>query len=235
MDSVLVHVDHVEKHYRRGTHVVSVLNDVNVQIMRGDFVAFMGPSGSGKSTLLNLVGGLDRPDGGAIVVDGQNIAGYSDRQLTRWRAECVGFVFQSYNLLPALSAEQNVALPLLLTRLGRAEIRARARAALDIVGLADRASHRPAELSGGQEQRVAIARALISDPQILICDEPTGGLDRSTADDILALLATLNRDLGKTIVMVTHDPKAAGYAGRVLQLDKGVLLAAGQTIEGVPS
>lgn len=222
-----VNVENVVKQYRRGEQVISVLNDVSVQIDHAAFVAFMGPSGSGKSTLLNLIGGLDRPDHGVIEIDGHNIATYTDRQLTAWRAASVGFVFQAYNLLPALSAAQNVALPLLLTNLSRSDIRTRARTALEIVGLHERAAHRPKELSGGQEQRVTIARALVSDPQILICDEPTGGLDRATADEILSLLRTLNRDLGKTIIMVTHDPKAAQYAGQVLNLDKGQLLGTG--------
>ncbi len=224
MAEVLVDVQHVVKRYRRGPHVINVLNELNVQVLRQDFVAFMGPSGSGKSTLLNLIGGLDRPDQGRVVFDGKDITGFTDRQLTAWRAEYVGFVFQSYNLMPALSAEQNVALPLLLTPLGSSQIRQRAQTALEIVGLADRGSHRPTELSGGQEQRVAIARALVSDPQLLICDEPTGGLDRSTADDILSLLDLLNRELGKTIVMVTHDPRAAGFAGRIMHMDKGLLM-----------
>ncbi len=227
MDSVLIEVENIAKHYARGAEIVRVLNEVSVSINRADFVAFMRPSGSGKSTLLNLIGGLDRPDRGFVVVGGQNISTFTDRQLTAWRAASVGFVFQSYNLLPALTAEQNVALPLLLTHLSRAEIRSRARIALNIVGLEDRAAHRPTELSGGQEQRVAIARALVSDPQILICDEPTGGLDRSTADKFLSLLRTLNRDLKKTIVMVTHDPKAAEFAGQVHHLDKGQLASAG--------
>jgi len=232
MAEVLVDVQHVVKRYRRGAHVVNVLNELNVQIPRQDFVAFMGPSGSGKSTLLNLIGGLDRPDQGHVIINGQDIAGFPDRELTSWRAAYVGFVFQAYNLMPALSAEQNVALPLLLTRLGASEIRQRAQTALEVVGLADRASHRPAEISGGQEQRVAIARALVSDPQLLICDEPTGGLDRTTADDMLSLLHLLNRDLAKTIVMVTHDPKAASYAGRVLHMDKGLLLEQGRLEPG---
>jgi putative ABC transport system ATP-binding protein len=200
-------------------------------VARGEFVAFMGPSGSGKSTLLNLIGGLDRPDDGEVLIDGHDIARYGDRHLTQWRAAHVGFVFQSYNLLPALSALQNVALPLVLTGLALGEIRRRARTALDVVGLADRSAHRPRELSGGQEQRVAIARALVSDPALLICDEPTGGLDRTTADDVLGLLEFLNRDLGKTVIMVTHDPKAATHAQRVLNMDKGVLLETGYAVE----
>ena len=232
MHEVLVDLQGVSKRYRRGAHVVGVLNELHLRVARGEFVAFMGPSGSGKSTLLNLIGGLDSPDDGRVLIDGHDIAHYTDRQLTAWRAAYVGFVFQSFNLLPALSAEQNVALPLLLTGLPLGEIRRRAHTALDIVGLADRAAHQPRELSGGQEQRVAIARALVTDPQLLICDEPTGGLDRSTADDILGLLELLNRDHGKTIVMVTHDPKAATHARRVLHMDKGVLLEADPAVEG---
>ena len=232
MSEILVDVQHVVKRYCRGRHVVNVLNELNVQVSRKEFVAFMGPSGSGKSTLLNLIGGLDRPDQGQIVVDGHDITVLADRQLTAWRAAFVGFVFQSYNLMPALSAAQNVELPLLLTRLSSSEIRQRAHTALEIVGIADRANHRPTELSGGQEQRVAIARAIVSDPQLLICDEPTGGLDRSTADEILSLLELLNRDLGKTIVMVTHDPKAAIRTGRVLHMDKGLMVEDSLTVEG---
>jgi putative ABC transport system ATP-binding protein len=189
----------------------------------------MGPSGSGKTTLLNLIGGLDVPTAGMIRVDGERIDELSSGQLSRWRAANVGFVFQLYNLLPVLSAHRNVELPLLLTDLSAAERRERALIALTLVGLADRAKHKPRELSGGQEQRVAIARALVSDPQLLVCDEPTGDLDRHTADEILALLQMLNREHGKTIVMVTHDPKAADYARRRLTLDKGTLAAGNGT------
>jgi putative ABC transport system ATP-binding protein len=220
----LVNLHAVTKAYRRGAHRVSVLDQVDLHVGRGEFIALMGPSGSGKSTLLNLIGGLDRPDAGQVLIDGSDIARYTDRQLTAWRAGYVGFVFQSYNLLPALSALQNVALPLLLTNLKRAEIDRRARTALEIVGLADRAAHRPKELSGGQEQRVAIARAIVSDPKLLICDEPTGGLDRETAEEVLQLLAIMSGEYGKTLIMVTHDPKAAAFARRVLHMDKGLLL-----------
>ena len=230
-NDVLVDLQGIGKRYQRGAHVVAVLNDLDLRVARGEFVAFMGPSGSGKSTLLNLIGGLDRPDEGRVLIDGRDIAHYTDRQLTAWRATYVGFVFQSYNLLPALTAQQNVALPLLLTGLGSADIRKRARTALDIVGLADRAAHKPTELSGGQEQRVSIARALVSDPALLICDEPTGGLDRDTADEILQLLELLNASYGKTIVMVTHDPKAASHTQRVLHIDKGVLQGAARAFE----
>jgi putative ABC transport system ATP-binding protein len=196
---------------------------VDLDIPAGDFLALMGPSGSGKTTLLNLIGGLDTPSGGQIVVGGERIDQLSRGDLTRWRAAHVGFVFQFYNLMPVLSAQRNVELPLLLTALSAAERRRRAGIALTLVGLADRARHKPRELSGGQEQRVAIARAIVSDPTLLICDEPTGDLDRATAAEILGLLQMLNREHGKTVVMVTHDPKAAEYARRRLLLDKGTL------------
>jgi putative ABC transport system ATP-binding protein len=221
--ATLVEVRGVTKVYRRGSATIEVLHGVDLDIPRGDFVAFMGPSGSGKTTLLNLIGGLDSPTSGSIVVDGQRIDRLSSGELSRWRAANVGFVFQSYNLLPVLSAQKNVELPLLLTSLSAAQRRRHARIALTLMGLADRAQHKPRELSGGQEQRVAIARAIVSDPTLLVCDEPTGDLDRATADEILTLLQMLNREHGKTIVMVTHDPKAAGYAQRRLQLDKGTL------------
>jgi putative ABC transport system ATP-binding protein len=230
-NDLLVDLQRIGKRYRRGAHVVTVLDNLDLRVARGEFVALMGPSGSGKSTLLNLIGGLDRPDDGRVLIDGRDIAHYTDRQLTAWRAAYVGFVFQSYNLLPTLTAQQNVALPLLLTGLGSGEIHKRARTALDIVGLADRGAHKPAELSGGQEQRVSIARALVTDPALLICDEPTGGLDRDTADEILGLLELLNAAYGKTIIMVTHDPKAADHAQRVLQMDKGVLQDAARAVE----
>jgi putative ABC transport system ATP-binding protein len=200
-----------------------VLHGIDLDIPRADFVALMGPSGSGKTTLLNLIGGLDTPTGGTITVDGRRIDQLSGGELARWRAANVGFVFQFYNLLPVLSAQRNVELPLLLTSLGAAERRRRAAIALALVGLADRARHKPKELSGGQEQRVAIARAIVSDPALLVCDEPTGDLDRATAHEIMLLLQMLNRQHGKTIVMVTHDPKAAEYAQRSLHLDKGTL------------
>jgi len=221
----LVQVRGVTKSYRRGGETIEVLHGVDLDIPRGDFVALMGPSGSGKTTLLNLIGGLDTPTGGSIVVDGRRIDRLSSGELSAWRAAHVGFVFQFYNLLPVLSAQRNVELPLLLTSLSAAERRRHAAVALALVGLADRASHKPKELSGGQEQRVAIARAIVSDPTLLVCDEPTGDLDRATASEIMALLQMLNREHGKTIVMVTHDPKAAEYASRSLHLDKGTLLA----------
>lgn len=210
--------------YRRGGETVKVLDQLDLAIEGGDFVAIMGPSGSGKSTLLNLMGGLDRPTAGTIRVQGVDLGALPAATLARWRARTVGFVFQFYNLLPVLSALGNVMLPLLLTDLGRRARRDNAVTALRLVGLEDRARHRPAELSGGQQQRVAIARAVVADPQLLICDEPTGDLDRQSADEVLALLATLNRELGKTVVMVTHDPRAAEHARRVLYMDKGALL-----------
>jgi putative ABC transport system ATP-binding protein len=201
-----------------------VLHGLTLDIPRGDFVALMGPSGSGKTTLLNLIGGLDRPTAGEILVDGQRIDLLTGSRLAKWRARNVGFVFQFYNLMPVLTAERNVELPLLLTELSAAQRRKSVAVALQIVGLEDRARHKPKELSGGQEQRVAIARALVTDPTILICDEPTGDLDRKTADEFLGLLQVLNREHGKTIVMVTHDPKAAEFASRTLHLEKGQLL-----------
>ena len=221
--SALVEIRGVRKAYRRGGETIEVLHGVDLDIERGEFMALMGPSGSGKTTLLNLIGGLDQPTGGAIVVDGERIDQLGGGALAAWRAASVGFVFQFYNLLPVLSAQKNVELPLLLTDLSASERRRRARIALALVGLLDRARHRPRELSGGQEQRVAIARAIVSDPTLLVCDEPTGDLDRGTAAEILELLRTLNREHGKTIVMVTHDPKAAEYASRRLHLDKGTL------------
>jgi putative ABC transport system ATP-binding protein len=216
----------VTKRYRRGGETIEVLHDIDLDIARGEFVALMGPSGSGKTTLLNLISGLDTPTAGSIVVDGRRIDQLSSGNLARWRAAHVGFVFQFYNLLPVLSAQKNVELPLLLTTLSAAQRRRHATIALTLVGLADRAKHKPRELSGGQEQRVAIARAIVSDPMLLVCDEPTGDLDRATAAQILTLLQTLNREHGKTLVMVTHDPKAAEYASRQLHLDKGTLAVA---------
>ena len=221
--NVLVEIRRVTKTYRRGGESIEVLHGIDLDIPRGDFVALMGPSGSGKTTLLNLIGGLDTPTAGTIVVDDCRIDQLSSGELARWRASNVGFVFQFYNLLPVLSAQRNVELPLLLTNLGAAERRRRAEIALTLVGLRERARHKPRELSGGQEQRVAIARAIVSDPALLVCDEPTGDLDRATAHEIMMLLQALNRDHGKTIVMVTHDPKAAEYARHQLHLDKGTL------------
>jgi len=220
----VVSVRNVVKRYTRGTQVVEVLHSLNLEIPEGEFLSLMGPSGSGKTTLLNLIGGLDRPTEGEITVAGERIDTLSGSRLSKWRARHVGFVFQFYNLMPMLSAERNVELPLLLTSLSSAERKRNVAAALEIVGLSDRAHHKPGELSGGQQQRVSIARALVSDPTLLVCDEPTGDLDRQTADEILGLLQVLNRDQGKAIIMVTHDPKAADYASRQLHMDKGTLV-----------
>jgi putative ABC transport system ATP-binding protein len=225
----LLAAEDLHKTYVTGEARVTALAGVSFTLERGDFVALMGPSGSGKTTLLNLIGGLDTPTAGSIVVDGARIDRLSSGELSRWRAANVGFVFQFYNLLPVLSAQRNVELPLLLTRLSGAERRRRARIALTLVGLEDRTRHKPRELSGGQEQRVAIARAIVSDPTLLVCDEPTGDLDRKTAHEVLSLLQMLNAEHGKTVVMVTHDPKAAEYARRQLHLDKGTLAADGGT------
>jgi putative ABC transport system ATP-binding protein len=219
----LVRVRHVRKHFQRGSERIEVLQGVDLDVPRGDFLALMGPSGSGKTTLLNMIGGLDAPTAGSINVNGTAIGGLSGGQLARWRARNIGFVFQLYNLLPVLTAERNVELPLLLTTLSRAERRTRAAIALKVVGLSDRARHYPRQLSGGQEQRVGIARAIVTDPALLLCDEPTGDLDRKSGDEVLELLQTLNRELGTTIVMVTHDPHAAARARRTLHLDKGLL------------
>ena len=213
----------VAKTYRRGNEELHVLQGVNLSVDKGDFVAFMGPSGSGKTTLLNLMGGLDVPSSGSITVAGDEISRLSRAKLTTWRARHVGFIFQLYNLIPVLSAFRNVELPLLLAPLSGAERKRRVQTALSIVGIADRAEHKPRELSGGQQQRVAIARAIVADPSFLLCDEPTGDLDRHSADEILALLEKLSSDLQKTILMVTHDPKAAERAHATLHLDKGVL------------
>jgi putative ABC transport system ATP-binding protein len=221
--AALVEIRHVSKSYQRGDQVVPVLTDINLDIGHGDFVALMGPSGSGKSTLLNLVAGIDKPDGGAIRVAGADITQLSEGELAGWRAANVGFIFQFYNLMPVLNAFENVELPLLLTGLSRSERRARVAMTLSLVGLADRMDHKPNELSGGQQQRVAIARALVSDPLLVIADEPTGDLDRQSAADILGLLDRLNTELGKTIVMVTHDPRAAEAAHHLIYLDKGQL------------
>ena len=213
----------VTKLYKRGSETVEVLKRLDLEVPRGDFLALMGPSGSGKTTLMNLLGGLDRPTSGEVIVDGQDIGKLSDSALSAWRARHVGFVFQLYHLLPVLTAEQNVALPLMLTHLGAGERKKRARAALTLVGLEERAKHKPAELSGGQEQRVGIARAIVTDPTLLLCDEPTGDLDRKAGDEILELLQLLNTEHGKTIIMVTHDPHAAAKAQRTLFMNKGVL------------
>ncbi len=220
----LIETRDLSKVYERGKQKVEVLHHINLDIAEGDFLALMGPSGSGKTTLLNLIGGLDTPTGGSITVAGQRLDQLSGGQLAKWRAAHVGFVFQFYNLMPMLSAQRNVELPLLLTKLSAAQRRKNASIALQLVGLGERASHKPSELSGGQQQRVAIARAIVSDPTLLVCDEPTGDLDRQSAEEVLGLLRVLNREHGKTIVMVTHDPKAAEYANHTLHLDKGTLV-----------
>ncbi|MGE0703762.1 MAG: ABC transporter ATP-binding protein [Vicinamibacterales bacterium] len=220
----LVRVRDVHKHFVRGSERIDVLQGVNLEIQPGEFLALMGPSGSGKTTLLNLIGGLDTPTGGTIEVAGQGLNGLSSAQLSRWRSRHIGFVFQLYNLLPVLTAERNVELPLLLTSLSKAERLKRVAIALKVVGLSERMKHYPRQLSGGQEQRVGIARAIVTDPTLLLCDEPTGDLDRKAGDEILELLSTLNRDHGKTIVMVTHDPHAAARATRTLHLDKGLMV-----------
>ena len=220
----LVQLRDVKKTYQRGPEKIEVLHGIDLDIPAGDFVALMGPSGSGKTTLLNLIGGLDAPTAGSVSVGGKRIDQLSSGELSRWRSANFGFVFQFYNLLPVLTAQRNVELPLLLTNLSRAQRRRNAEIALELVGLKERANHKPRELSGGQEQRVAIARAIVSDPTLLVCDEPTGDLDRRTADEILGLLQTLNRQHGKTVVIVTHDPKAADFANHTLHLDKGTLV-----------
>ncbi|MEO8628774.1 MAG: ABC transporter ATP-binding protein [Betaproteobacteria bacterium] len=219
----IVAIRGLSKFYERGDQVISVLTDINLDVVAGDFVALMGPSGSGKSTLLNLIAGIDKPSGGALEVSGLDITRLSDTELSDWRAQHVGFIFQFYNLLPVLTARENVELPLLLTDLSRRERHEHVEAALGMVGLLDRMSHYPSELSGGQQQRVAIARAIITDPTILVADEPTGDLDRVSAADVLALMEQLNRELNKTIIMVTHDQRAAEHAHRMVHLDKGVL------------
>ena len=223
MSESLVRVHDVHKHFTRGSERIDVLKGVNVDIPKGDFLALMGPSGSGKTTLLNLMGGLDAPTGGSVEVGNVKITDLGSGELSRLRSRNVGFVFQLYNLLPVLTAERNVELPLLLTKLSKSERRKRVAIALKVVGLSDRARHYPRQLSGGQEQRVGIARAIVTDPTLLLCDEPTGDLDRKAGDEVLDLLQTLNKNHGKTIVMVTHDPHAAERARRTLYLDKGVL------------
>ena len=225
-NGALVQVTDLHKHFSRGSERIEVLKGVNLEIPKGDFLALMGPSGSGKTTLLNLMGGLDSPTGGSVDVGGVHINTLSGGRLSRWRSQHIGFVFQLYNLLPVLTAERNVELPLLLTKLSRVARRKHVGIALKVVGLSDRAKHYPRQLSGGEEQRVGIARAIVTDPTLLLCDEPTGDLDRKAGDEILDLLQTLNREHGKTIVMVTHDPHAAQRARRTLHLEKGILLEA---------
>ena len=221
--NLLIEVKRVNKTYKKGGETLIVLDELNLEVPKGDYLALMGPSGSGKSTLLNLISGLDSPTSGRIIINGKHLEKMKSSALSDWRASNVGFIFQFYNLLPVLNAKKNIELPLLLTNLSSAQRKEHVSTALNVVGLADRGSHKPNELSGGQQQRVAIARALVSDPDILVCDEPTGDLDRNTATEILDLLQILNRDHGKTILMVTHDPVAADFSKRILQLDKGKL------------
>jgi len=223
MSDVLIQVSNIDKKYERGGESVHVLQQLSLDVPKGSYEALMGPSGSGKSTLLNLIAGLDKPSSGSITIDGKRIDQMSEGELASWRANTVGFIFQSYNLIPVLTAIENVELPLLLTKVPASERRQRAQTALRIVGLEERMNHTPRQLSGGQEQRVAIARAIVTDPLLLVCDEPTGDLDRKSAEDILEILGKLNTELGKTIVMVTHDPEAAKRAKVVRHLDKGAL------------
>jgi len=223
--ATLIEIRDLSKVYERGKQKIEVLHHINLDIADGDFLSLMGPSGSGKTTLLNLIGGIDSVSAGSIRVGDRRIDQLGAGALAKWRASNVGFIFQFYNLMPMLSAQRNVELPLLLTKLSAAQRKKNAAIALQLVGLADRASHKPSELSGGQQQRVAIARAIVSDPAVLVCDEPTGDLDRESAEDVLDLLRTLNREHGKTVVMVTHDPKAAEYANHTLHIDKGTLVA----------
>ncbi len=225
MSDAVIEIEHVEKVYRRDTLEIPVLNDINLKVPEGEFLGLMGPSGSGKTTLLNLIAGIDQATRGRIVVGGRDISQVSQTELARWRSRTIGFIFQLYNLLPVLTAYENVELPLLLTPLKKAQRRKHVETALAIVGLSDRQDHYPRQLSGGQEQRVAIARAIVSDPAILVADEPTGDLDAKSAEEILTLLNRLNEEFGKTIVMVTHDPRAASRAHRMVHLDKGVLHA----------
>jgi len=222
---LLVRVDRVEKTFQRGSETIRVLEGTDLEVRRGEFLALMGPSGSGKTTLLNLIGGLDRPTTGAVIVGGENIAGLSDRKLAAWRARHVGLVFQFYNLLPVLTAQRNVELPLLLTDLSKAQRRKHVETALQVVGLSHRMDHYPRQLSGGEQQRTGIARAIVTDPTLLLCDEPTGDLDRKSGDEILNLLQALNREHGKTIIMVTHDPHASVRATRTVYLNKGRLFS----------
>jgi putative ABC transport system ATP-binding protein len=224
MANTLVEITHLAKSYTRGGQAVPVLYDITLEIARGDFISLMGPSGSGKSTLLNLIAGIDKPDSGILRIDGEDITKLSEGELADWRASNIGFIFQFYNLMPVLTAFENVELPLLLTNLSKSERRTRVEMTLSLVGLADRMEHYPNELSGGQQQRVAIARAIVTDPTILVCDEPTGDLDKQSAADVLAMLKQLNEEMGKTIIMVTHDAHAAEAAKRLVHLEKGELI-----------
>jgi len=227
MSNTLVEIKNLVKSYTRGDQDVPVLRDITLNIDRGDFISLMGPSGSGKSTLLNLIAGIDKPTGGMLRIDGEDISKLSEGELADWRASNIGFIFQFYNLMPVLTAYENVELPLLLTNLSRSERRERIEMTLNMVGLSDRMNHYPNELSGGQQQRVAIARAIVTDPTILVCDEPTGDLDKQSASDVLNMLKELNNTLGKTIIMVTHDAHAAEAAERIVHLEKGELLDEG--------
>lgn len=223
MNPALIKINSVSKSYRRGQELINVLNDLTIEVNKGEFIALMGPSGSGKTTLLNLIAGLDAPDAGTISIGDTEVSRLSDASLAKWRSRNVGFVFQFYNLIPVLNAAENVALPLNLFNLSNKERMERAKFALKVVGLEERADHFPSQLSGGQEQRVAIARSIVTDPMLLVADEPTGDLDRNSATEIMQLLSRLNKEFGKTIIMVTHDQTAAGYASRLVQLDKGRL------------
>ena len=224
MSQTLVEIKHLVKSYTRGDQIVPVLHDITLEIARGDFIALMGPSGSGKSTLLNLIAGIDKPDAGVLKIDGEDITQLSEGELADWRASNIGFIFQFYNLMPVLTAFENVELPLQLTNLSKSERRQRVEMTLSLVGLSDRMEHYPNELSGGQQQRVAIARAIVTDPTILVCDEPTGDLDKQSASDVLGMLKRLNQEMGKTVIMVTHDAHAAEAAKRIVHLEKGDLI-----------
>ena len=231
MPDPLINIVQVTKHYRREAIDIPVLDNIDLEIARGEFLALMGPSGSGKTTLLNLIAGIDKPNSGRVVIDGKDISKLDERQLAKWRARHVGFIFQLYNLIPVLNAFENVELPLLLTNLSKTKRRDHVMTALSVVGLEDRVRHYPRQLSGGQEQRVAIARAIVTDPSLLVADEPTGDLDAKSADEILDLLKRLNEEFHKTIIMVTHDPRAAGHAHAVVHLEKGVLSKTGGVYE----
>src|SRR5215813_3292755 len=231
MGETLINIENLRKHYKRDQIDIPVLDNINLEISRGEFLALMGPSGSGKTTLLNMIAGIDKPSSGRVTIDGKNIAGFNEKQLARWRARHVGFIFQLYNLIPVLTAFENVELPLLLTGLSKSKRREHVITALSVVGLADRVGHYPRQLSGGQEQRVAIARAIVTDPTLLVADEPTGDLDAKAAEEILELIKRLNEEFNKTIIMVTHDPRAASYAHASLHLEKGVLSKSGGVYE----
>jgi putative ABC transport system ATP-binding protein len=231
MAETLISLEGVTKHYRRDAIDIPVLDNIDLSVNQGEFLALMGPSGSGKTTLLNMIAGIDKPNSGRVVIDGKNIAGLNEKQLAKWRARHVGFIFQLYNLIPVLTAYENVELPLLLTRLSKGKRRDHVMTALSVVGLSERVRHYPRQLSGGQEQRVAIARAIVTDPTLLVADEPTGDLDAKSAEEILDLIKRLNEEFNKTIIMVTHDPRAASYAHKSLHLEKGLLSKTGGVYE----